>query len=504
MFTPMKKTPLYLALILGFYLQAQQQVTLQFPPYLTPGSTGPAIGELLTDTLWNTGKEPVEFYFQFTGKIAGTSPFKKQLLKDNAGHAAWLQAQSTATSADERRLQYVLAEARLQKTLHAHGPLICEPEHVNDTAAGYNVLQTTTGSLLSTKFKQGKMYCTQVLTNVTALAATDTACRAQYFRIVSLPNLHLIEVQYKNNWVAVDPNAGTFALVFKNKKGGYYSVADLLADTSLIYPDYPQLDAQGQIRYRIFAGDTSRYRRLFDKRAVITKAFEPLETLPVTGSFILPPGGALVFSYNNGISIDTSTADGKQYFTRLFNLQKRCGPQSVQYCDSFLTLIAKKEGVTLNQAKDAVYDGKIVFYNGAQNFSPFFMDGTGAFPYHPTLQLLVPAHSQPLALGRDIKAPLFVLDSAFSLWNNKAIPNLKATDIYCLESGQIKPMEIPLTITAAYNPNTINWLGGLTLLQQGNVNCLKITRRTPRLKGQKNEQFKAGVSTIQPVIVNNK
>jgi hypothetical protein len=485
-------------------LNAQDISVLQFPPYIKPGSAGPAIGELLTDTLWNTGKTPVRFYLQFNGKIAGSSPLKNDLLKNDAAHTKWLKTQSNSTDPNERRLQYVLAEARLQKAFHTRGPLIADPEHVNDIKAGFSLLQSTTGSALSIQYKQGKMYSSQVLANVTALAATDSACKAENFRMVSLPNLHLIEVMYKGKWVAVDPNSGTFALIFKNKSGGYYSTEELLKDTSLIYPNYIPVDVNGQAVYALFAGDTSRYRLLFDNREVITTPYEAIATAPVSGDFILPPGAGIVFTYKNGLSIDTSTASGKQYFKRLFSLQKRCTPATTQYCDSFLNLIATNEGVSLTEAKDAVYEGKITFYNGPRNFSPFRFEAAYGFPFAPTVQLLIPPHEKPLVVGRDIKAPLLALGPGFSLWNDKIIPSVAKETISYIDNGEMPPSAKPQALNAAINLNTVNWLGGLTICQYGNMNSLVITRRNARPKSVLKQLSAESVSTIFPAPVKNK
>ncbi|HLP50193.1 MAG TPA: hypothetical protein VK154_04875, partial [Chitinophagales bacterium] len=123
---------------------------LEFPPYLKRGVPGPAIGEVLSDTLWNKGDKPAKFYIQFKAKGAGT--LLQNIFMNDEAHLQWLKAQSKSANADERRLQYVLAEAKLQKMLHVRGPLLTDPEHVSDTTAGYAALHSITGSALAIQY----------------------------------------------------------------------------------------------------------------------------------------------------------------------------------------------------------------------------------------------------------------------------------------------------------------------------------------------------------------
>ncbi|HLP50154.1 MAG TPA: hypothetical protein VK154_04680, partial [Chitinophagales bacterium] len=359
------------------------------------------------------------------------------------------------------------------------------------------------------QYKQGKMYCHQLLTNVTALSSKDSACQPKFFRIVSLPNHHLVEVKYYGKWVAVDPNGSSPGLTFKAPNGSYFSTADLLNDTNRVVPDYSLVNVRGDVLYRPVPGDSSRYRRLFDNREVTATSFQPKPIRNITGEVILPPGGAMVFTYTNGLSIDTSTAEGKKYVSKLMSLQAKCSPVTPAYCDSFLNLIALREGISVTEAKDAIYAGKIVFYNGAPNFAPFYYEGADNFPFHPTLQLLVPAHSEPLVLGRDLRAPFLLLDSTFSLWSNKEIPSIDQDRIKYLHNGEIRAADATQSILTTINLNAINWLGGLTIDPLGEADKLVITRKRFKSKPggavTTSSTISAGVSNfIAPRIVKNK
>lgn len=465
------KSILLYAVLLFCHVAVAQQL-MPIAGYFKPGET-PKFGETLSDTIYNAGSYPAHFYAAGNHLLPNTD---QSFLHRYSNFTNWLTTGTEKLTADQRRLTYATRLATLQKNIFGSNTtgLNAPPATELQTALLNPIVAFHSFNSVDA--------ATFFVNTLCALAAIDTACNCDNFKIAQLKHYTVAEFRMGNKWVAIDPAPDAPALLFANGKGGYYAAAELVADTALVRKgiknqNYRHVNARGETLFT-WLQRPELYPLKFIGGTYTPVAITPTALTKTDAEIILPPGAALVFSIkNDGLNIDTSTAAGRNLFNEAFAIYTQYNNnEDDKLIEKIITLLANYEGITREQAMQAAAVEKVSVQGSKSGFT--FTGKYTAFPYHPVAEIVIPPHTDTIVIGRDLKAPFVLNVEGESLWqpagNERVQPQ---TTVQLLNNGVLPPNTEPKHFRVYINPRMYNWLGGWSIVKMKDADKLTHSRK---------------------------
>ena len=432
------------------------------------------LGDSIRTVITNSSSDPVSYFIPY--QHAGLEYIA---YSEDSTKAAILRGVSS--NEQDSMMAILLKVAQILKSnVHINAMSL----GLSSDAYSDSALCSTIGGFNSIYHEQCNNFARQAA-NLVYLASPNLF-NSNTVRMVSLPDHAVIEVYYKDHWTMFDYDAGmpVFMVEDSHSPNGLASVADVVADTSLINSNSQYLFNS----YKL-GGDHSiaTYQRTFEG---VQPDYYPVNfgQKSISGVQTLCAGCKLTFTAKvNTLPIDTSTIVGRQMLSEVYPLILQAwATQDPIYWDSMALLVVNLYGLSAGSAHELFSNKnfpKIKVVTEGEDWwqSPSSLLWSNTLP---TCNLDVPSRPIATIIGRDVKMPFLVTavtgsqgiiiggalqqNSTNELWLAGALPpQIEGPQAKYFVDGTITKYVDSLTVTMAYNPEVINIYKGFNMEQYG-------------------------------------